>query len=162
MEFWDTVLSPLKLSLTHVSVMQIMSGLSSAIYPWNSANFDLGSRSWPDPKRSCCISVDPYGQPERIYGVFIALACLFKKVLPKNSWGPVMTWNDLGDMMRGHWLQYSDSGCFFRMFFVQKRCLSIFWHWLIIERSQTWLDLGSPTVSQNSILVWVSEGKILA
>ena len=56
--------------------------------------FGLRSRSWPDRKRSCCISVDPYGRPEHIYGVFIALAGLYQKLLPKSagdlSW-PEMT-----------------------------------------------------------------------
>ena len=37
-------------------------------------------------KISCCISADPYGRPEHIYGVFIALACLYQKLLPKNCW----------------------------------------------------------------------------
>ena len=67
-------------------------------------------RSWSDRKRSCCISVDPYGRLEHIYGVLIALAGLYQ-ILPKNCWRPFMTWNDLGDMARGHWSQYSGSGC---------------------------------------------------
>ena len=41
--------------------------------------FDLWSRSWPDRKRSNCISVDPYGRSKYIYGVFIALVGLYKK-----------------------------------------------------------------------------------
>ena len=73
--------------------------------------FDLRSRSWPDPKRSCCISVDPHRRPEHSYGVFIALSGLYQKLFPKNCWWPSMTWNDLGDMTRGHQSQYSDSGC---------------------------------------------------
>ena len=32
--------------------------------------FDLRSSSWPDRKRSCCISVDPYRWPEHIYDMF--------------------------------------------------------------------------------------------
>ena len=51
-------------------------------------------------ERSCCISVDPYGWPEHIYGVFIALTGLYKKLLPKNCWWPFMTWNYLSDMAR--------------------------------------------------------------
>ena len=51
-----------------------------------------------------------YGRSEHIYGVLIALAGLYQKLLPKNWWWPFMTWNDLGDMVMGHWLQYSDSG----------------------------------------------------
>ena len=74
--------------------------------------FDVRSRSWPDRKRSCCISVDPYDRSDHIYGVLIAaLAGLYQKWLPKNCWWPFMTWNDLGDMGRGHWSQYSDSEC---------------------------------------------------
>ena len=34
-------------------------------------------------KRSCCILIDPYHQPEHIYGVFIALVCLSKAVAEK-------------------------------------------------------------------------------
>ena len=33
------------------------------------------------------------------------------KVIPENCWWPSITWNDLGDMTRGHRSQYSDSGC---------------------------------------------------
>ena len=59
-----------------------------------------------------------------------------------------MTWNDLGDMPRGHWLQYSSikSACN-PMFesvlngFLPKRRLSFFSDWLIMERSQNWPDL---------------------
>ena len=48
-------------------------------------NFEnLTSGQDPDRKRSCCISVDPYGRPEHIYGVFIALAGLYKKLLLKK------------------------------------------------------------------------------
>ena len=36
--------------------------------------------------RSCCISVDPYGRPEHSYGVFIDLAGLYRKLLPKTRW----------------------------------------------------------------------------
>ena len=57
--------------------------------------FDLRSRSWPDPKRLCCMSGDPYHRPEHIYGVFIAVAGLYQTLLPKNCWWPSMTWNDL-------------------------------------------------------------------
>ena len=35
-------------------------------------------------KRSCCISVDPYRQPEHIYGVVIALAGFDRNILPKS------------------------------------------------------------------------------
>ena len=42
-------------------------------------NFDLRSRSWPDPKRSCCISFDLHRRPEHTYGVFIALAGVYLK-----------------------------------------------------------------------------------
>ena len=73
--------------------------------------FDLRSRSWPYRERSCCISVNPYGRHEHIYSVFIALAGLSKVIAEKNCWWTFMTWNDLGDMARGHWSQYSDSGC---------------------------------------------------
>ena len=65
--------------------------------------FDLRSMWWPDRKRSYCISIDPYRLPEHIYCVFIALACLCRMLLPKNCWWPFMTWNDLGDMKRGHY-----------------------------------------------------------
>ena len=55
---------------------------------------------------------DSYRRPEHIYGVFIDLACLYQKLLPKkNCRWPFMTWNGLGDMRRGHWSQYSNSGC---------------------------------------------------
>ena len=138
---------------------------------------------WPQvkvmtwPERSSCISVDPHRRPKHIYGVFIALAGLYQKIFPKNCWWPSMTWNDLGDMTRGHRTQYSDSGCkvyiqwwwwdgravtfasvdqrlsplhptrclrVFSMVFVQKRRLSFFSHWLIMERSQNWPDIRSP------------------
>ena len=109
---------------------------------------DLRSRSWPDRKRSCCILVDPYGRPEHICGVFIALAGLYQKLLPKNCWWPFMTWNDFGDMtgegslVAIFRLRLSSLPVtrVFRMVFFQKRCLS---HWLIIERSQNWPDPGS-------------------
>ena len=47
--------------------------------------FDLRSShdSWPDRKRSCCISVDPYGRPEHIYGIFMARTGLYPKLLPR-------------------------------------------------------------------------------
>ena len=37
-----------------------------------------------DRKRSYCISVDPYGRSEHIYGAFIALNGLYQKLLPKK------------------------------------------------------------------------------
>ena len=69
------------------------------------------SVSWPNLKRSSCISVDPYRPSKYIYGIFIALACLYQNLLPKNCWWPFMTCNDIGDMSRGQWSQCSDSGC---------------------------------------------------
>ena len=52
--------------------------------------FDLSSRSWPDPKRSCCMSVDPHRRPEH-YGVFIKLVCLTKGIAEKL----LVTFHDL-------------------------------------------------------------------
>ena len=49
---------------------------------------------------SCCISVDPYGRPEHIYGV-IALGDLHQKLLPKTA-GDLSPANDLGDMAMSH------------------------------------------------------------
>ena len=36
---------------------------------------------------------------------------LSKAVAEKNCWWPFMKWNSLGDMTKGHWSQYSYSGC---------------------------------------------------
>ena len=64
--------------------------------------FGLRSRSGADPKRSRCISVDPYLRPEHIYGVFITLALVSikshcqKKLLVTFN----MTWSDLGTLGR--------------------------------------------------------------
>ena len=140
--------------------------------------FDVRLSSWPDPKKPCCISVDLYGRREHIYGVFIALAGFYQKVLSKNWW-PFMTWNDLADMARGHWLQYSDSvrqvqgqsaytRCLrgFQMVFFQKRRLwfspidfdgevaKLTWPWIIdikIPRYkfyQNWYGYQSLKVSR--------------
>ena len=60
---------------------------------------------------------------------------------------------DLGDIARGHWSQYSDSGC--QVYLSPdiwerfewgsfKRGAFHFSHWLIMERSQNWSGLGSP------------------
>ena len=86
--------------------------------------------------------------------VFITLACLSEKLLPKNCWWHFMTWSDLGDMRRGSLLV----SCRFRVSslpvtrylrvlgigFVQKRRLSILFHWFIMERSQNSYYLRSP------------------
>ena len=101
-------------------------------------------RSWPDRKRSCCISVDPYGRPEHIYGVFIALVGLYQKLLPKSCWLPFVTWNDLkiwrhgeGSLVAIFRLRVSSlpvTRCSraFRMSFFQKRRLSFFaFHFLL-------------------------------
>ena len=44
------------------------------------------------------MSVDPYRQPEHIYGVFIALACLYIKVIAEKL---LVTFHDL-TRPRGH------------------------------------------------------------
>ena len=66
-----------------------------------------------------------------------------------------MTWDDLGrSATSGHWPQFSDSilhatrsQCLrvFRMAFVQEKRLSIFSHWLIMEKEQNRPELRSPT-----------------
>ena len=108
----------------------------------------------PDRERSCCISVDPYCRPEYIYGDFIALACLYQKVLPKKKLLVTLVLHNL------KWLWRHEEGSpvaifrvrvpslpvtrrlrVFRMVFVQKRCLSIFAHWLIMKRSQNWSEV---------------------
>ena len=73
-------------------------------------NFTAGQGHDLIKKRSCCISVDPYGHPEHIYGNAIALAGHYQNLLPKKL---LVTFYDLGDIVRGHWSQYSDSGCQF-------------------------------------------------
>ena len=70
----------------------------------STSKLDLRSRSWPDRKRSRCISVDPYRRPEHIWSVFTALACFYQKLLTKNCW------YDLGDIRRDH-MQFSYSVC---------------------------------------------------
>ena len=40
--------------------------------------------TWPE--QFMLQSLDPYRRPEHSYGIFIALACLYQKVLPKNCW----------------------------------------------------------------------------
>ena len=95
-----------------------------------------------------------------MYGVFIALADLYQKLLSKNCWCPFMIWNDLGDMARGHWSQYSDSGWQFYLYpdvwkrfewFSTKRdAFHLFSHWFTM--SQYWPDLGSPISKFRCIL----------
>ena len=76
------------------------------------------------------------------------------KVIPEKLLWSSMTWNDLGDMVQGAFghnipTQGVNSTCnlmfeSFWMVFVQKRRLSFFSRWLIMERSQNWPDLRSP------------------
>ena len=128
--------------------------------------FDLRSRSWPNREGSCCVSVDPYRQPEHIYGVFTALDCLYKRLLPKKtagvlSWPGVTstTWGEVtGRNIPIHCVKFTFSRCLrvFRMIFVQKRRLSIFSRWLIMERSKNWPCLRSPIskLRDNHFICW--------
>ena len=74
--------------------------------------------SWPDRKRSCCISVDSYRRPKH------TLVAIFRFRVPSL---PVTRWLRV-----------------FQMVSVQNRRVSIFSHRLIMERSQNWPVLGSP------------------
>ena len=53
--------------------------------------FDLISRSWPDPNRSCCISFDPYWRVKRNGAVFKPVSCFYQKLLTKNEWWTLVT-----------------------------------------------------------------------
>ena len=127
--------------------------------------FDLRSRSWLDRKRSCCISVDPYGRPERIYSVLIALAGLYQKLLPKGdlSWSEMTlaTWR--GVTGRNIPTQDVKSTCN-PMFesvsngFLPKEAPFIFLPLTIImERSQNWPDLRSP-ISKFRYICFIDTG----
>ena len=95
-----------------------------------------------------------------IYGIFIALTCLYEKLLPKHCLEPFMTsWpqgHEVGSLVtifrfRVSILPAAQCLRVFRMIFVQKRRLSIFSHWFIMERSQNWPDPRSPISKFRSI-----------
>ena len=97
-----------------------------------------------------------YRQLELICCVFIALASLYRKLLPKNYWN-LLTFHDLkclsqhdkGSLVAIFRFRVSSLPvtrclrvfCFFVL--AQKRRFSFFSHWLIM-RSQNWPDLRSP------------------
>ena len=116
--------------------------------------FYLRSRSWSDRKKSRCIFVNPYRRPEYIYGVVIALAGLFQKLLPNKRLVifHCLKWpwrHSEGSLVAIFQLRVSRlpvTRCLrvLRMFFFQKKHLSFFFPWLIIKRSQNCPDLRSP------------------
>ena len=67
---------------------------------------DLRSRSWPDPKRLCCMSFDPYWQEKRNGAVSKPVSCFYQKLLAKNEWWPLVT-------SYGHSWPFEDSPRFF-------------------------------------------------
>ena len=64
--------------------------------------FDLRSRSWPDPNRSCRISFDPYWREQRNGAVLKPVSRFYQKLLAKNEWWPLVT-------SYGHIWPYEDS-----------------------------------------------------
>ena len=66
--------------------------------------FSYANNAQNNVKMSCCMSVDPYCRPEHIYGVAIALACLYQRYF-RNTAGGLLRPKDLsglGVMRKGH------------------------------------------------------------
>ena len=85
----------------------------------------------------------------------IRIVALYQKLLPKYCWWLFMTFSDFWPVswggVTGHNFRFRESILpvtrrlrVLRMVFVHKRCLSIFSHFLLMERSQNWPDLRPP------------------
>ena len=98
----------------HVSLVRTRRMIYNLTLKGYVENLTSGQGPWPDPKRSRCISVDPYRRPEHMYGVSIALAGSWSKSYCRKTTGglpwPEMTlatWRGV----TAHRSQYSESGC---------------------------------------------------
>ena len=106
---------------------------------------------------SRCISVDPYRRHEHIYGVFIALAWLYPKVIAEKL---LVTFHDL-KWLRGHEEGQRVAIFRFRVLSLPVGCNKIvecldlkrfrlkeasfnFLPWHMMDRSQNWPNLRSP------------------
>ena len=53
--------------------------------------FDLRSRSWSDPNRSCCILLYPYWWEKRNGALLKPVSRFYQMLLAKNEWWPLVT-----------------------------------------------------------------------
>ena len=79
----------------------------------------------------------------------LTLASHCRKTAGDLSWPEMTLWHEEGSLVAIFRFRVSTlpiNRCLrvFQMVFVQKRSISIFSHWLIMEKSQNWPDLGSP------------------
>ena len=114
--------------------------------------FDLKSRSWPDPKRSCCIvswSVSSaWTHPWCFHRSSLSLSKVTAEKLLVIFHDLKWPWRrkELVAIIRFRVSSIPTTRCLrvVRMVFVQKSRLSIFAYRLIMERSQNWPHPGSP------------------
>ena len=117
-------------------------------------------RSWPNRRRSCCISIDGH-EPGGHFGAYPMSLSLFGRELSlKNESNPWVTSDDLVEVtdqklyLGPHkwpkktwsWKNWRE-----RMCTGEERSISIFPHWLIMGKSQNWPDLRSSRSKSRSI-----------